>query len=97
MRGELIAHIENSRIDDEHLVDLREHQSRVEAELDAAGRNRSYRLRRWCPSAAAATKWLAAFLDRLNRFFFDAGMVDRPLFPRAAKVAPKIVAIKRRR
>lgn len=34
-RGALIAHIENPRINDEHLVDLREHQTRVATDLKA--------------------------------------------------------------
>jgi len=42
-RGALIAHIENSRVNDEHIVDLREHQARVEAELKASEVNRATR------------------------------------------------------
>jgi multidrug resistance efflux pump len=40
-RGALIAHIENPRVNDEHLVDLREHQTRVEADLKGAEANRA--------------------------------------------------------
>lgn len=40
-RGALIAHIENPRVDDQHLVDLREQQKRVEAELRGAEANRT--------------------------------------------------------
>jgi multidrug efflux pump subunit AcrA (membrane-fusion protein) len=39
--GALIAHIENPRVSDEHLVDLREHQARVEAEIKASEANRA--------------------------------------------------------
>jgi multidrug resistance efflux pump len=38
-RGALIAHIENPRVNDEHLVDLREHQTRVAADLKGAEAN----------------------------------------------------------
>jgi hypothetical protein len=40
-KGALIAHIENLRVNDEHLVDLRAHQTRVEADLKAARDNRA--------------------------------------------------------
>jgi multidrug resistance efflux pump len=40
-KGALIAHIENPRVNDEHLVDLRAHQTRVEADLKAARDNRA--------------------------------------------------------
>jgi multidrug resistance efflux pump len=40
-RGSLIAHIENPRVNDEHLVDLREHQTRTSAELKSAEANRA--------------------------------------------------------
>jgi multidrug resistance efflux pump len=40
-RGALIAHIENPRVNDEHLVDLREHQTRAAAELKSAEANRA--------------------------------------------------------
>jgi multidrug efflux pump subunit AcrA (membrane-fusion protein) len=40
-RGALIAHIENPRANDEHLADLRAHQTRVEADLRAAKDNRN--------------------------------------------------------
>lgn len=40
-RGALIAHIEDLRINDQHLVDLREQQTRVEAELKGAEANRA--------------------------------------------------------
>lgn len=39
-RGELIAHIENPRVEDQRLVDLREQQKRIDAELKAAKVNR---------------------------------------------------------
>jgi|HubBroStandDraft_6_1064221.scaffolds.fasta_scaffold885486_1 hypothetical protein len=34
-------------------------------------------------AARLYAKWLSAFLDRVERFFGDAGMADRTLFPRA--------------
>ncbi|MGH6800216.1 MAG: hypothetical protein ACRECZ_02150 [Methylocella sp.] len=34
-------------------------------------------------AARLYTKWLSAFLDGVDRFFGDAGMADRTLFPRA--------------
>jgi hypothetical protein len=40
-------------------------------------------------------RWLTAFLDRLDRFFGDAGMADRTLFPHAfglKKAAPSWTA-----
>jgi multidrug efflux pump subunit AcrA (membrane-fusion protein) len=37
----LIAHIENPRVNDEHLADLRAHQTRAEADLKAAKDNRA--------------------------------------------------------
>jgi len=37
----LIAPIENPRVNDEHLADLRAHQTRAEADLKAAKDNRS--------------------------------------------------------
>ncbi|MGH6820404.1 MAG: HlyD family efflux transporter periplasmic adaptor subunit, partial [Methylocella sp.] len=40
-RGALIAHIENPRVNDEHLVDLREHQTRTAADLKGAEANRA--------------------------------------------------------
>jgi multidrug resistance efflux pump len=40
-RGALIAHIENPRVDDQRLVDLREHQTRAVAELKGAEANRT--------------------------------------------------------
>ncbi|MGH6842983.1 MAG: hypothetical protein ACREDV_13005, partial [Methylocella sp.] len=40
-RGALIAHIENPRVNDEHLVDLREHITRAAAELKGAEANRA--------------------------------------------------------
>jgi multidrug resistance efflux pump len=40
-KGALIAHIEKPRVNDEHLVDLRAHQTRVEADLKAARDNRA--------------------------------------------------------
>lgn len=40
-RGALIAHIENPRVNDEHLVDLREHQTRIAADFKAAEANRA--------------------------------------------------------
>lgn len=40
-RGALIAHIENPRVNDEHLVDLREHQTRAAADLKSAEANRA--------------------------------------------------------
>jgi multidrug efflux pump subunit AcrA (membrane-fusion protein) len=40
-RGALIAHIENPRVNDEHLVDLREHQTRAAAELKSTEANRA--------------------------------------------------------
>jgi multidrug resistance efflux pump len=40
-RGALIAHIENPRVNDEHLFDLREHQTRAAAELKSAEANRA--------------------------------------------------------
>jgi multidrug resistance efflux pump len=39
--GALIAHIENPRVNDEHLVDLREHQTRVAADLKGAEADRA--------------------------------------------------------
>jgi multidrug efflux pump subunit AcrA (membrane-fusion protein) len=40
-RGALVAHIENPRVNDEHLVDLREHEKRVVADLTSAEANRA--------------------------------------------------------
>ncbi len=40
-RGALIAHIEHPRVNDEHLVDLREHQTRAAAELKSTEANRA--------------------------------------------------------
>jgi multidrug resistance efflux pump len=40
-QGSLIAHIVNPLADDQRLIDLREHQTRVEAELEAADGNRA--------------------------------------------------------
>ena len=40
-RGALIAHIEYPRVNDEHLVDLREHQMRGAAELKGSEVNRA--------------------------------------------------------
>jgi multidrug resistance efflux pump len=40
-RGALIAHVENPRVNDEHLVDLRERQIRIEADLKGARANRT--------------------------------------------------------
>ncbi|MGH6867705.1 MAG: HlyD family secretion protein [Methylocella sp.] len=40
-RGALIAHIENPRVNDEHLVDLRAQQTRVDADLKGAEANRA--------------------------------------------------------
>ena len=40
-RGARIAHIENLRVNDEHLVDLRERQTRIEADLKGAEANRA--------------------------------------------------------
>ena len=50
------------------------------------------------PLVSTSEEKCIGFLDQFDRFLTGrAGMVDRTLFPRAAKVAPEIVAIKRRR
>ena len=40
-RGTRIAHVKNLRVNDEHLVDLRERQTRIEADLKGAEANRA--------------------------------------------------------
>src|ERR1700730_11197429 len=44
-KGALIAHVENPRVNDERLADLRARQTRVEADLKAARDNRADLLR----------------------------------------------------
>jgi hypothetical protein len=36
--------------------------------------------------AAVDTEWLTKFLDAIDRFFGDAGMADRTLFPRVFRL-----------